>query len=122
MPNTIITPKVFTFDWTDSSSKYLSAYDADWLQHESDIECKFWENADGTFSATLTSDELDAVYMWNGMDESEMFDSIEQTAKQLIREYDIDTEPDWEEPDNDGYWEWYDMLETAAIERFYGAE
>lgn len=122
MTNTIIT-ETYTFDWTDSSSKHLNAYDTEWLQHESDVECKFWENADGTYSATLTSDELDALYIWSNMDEEEMFDSIERTAKQLIQEWDVDTNPDWEEPDDDGgYWEWYDMQETAAIERFYGVE
>lgn len=121
MTNTT-TIETYTYDWRDSSTKYLNAYDAEWLQYESDVECIFWENTDGTYSATLTSDELNALYIWNGMDESKMFDDIECTAKQLIKEYDINTNPDWEEPEDDDYWDWYDMEETAAIERFYGVE
>lgn len=116
------TIETYIYDWRDSSTKYLDAYDAEWLQYESDVECIFWGNADGTYSATLTSDELNALYIWNGMDENKMFDDIECTAKQLIKEYDINTNPDWEEPEDDGYWDWYDMEETAAIERFYGVE
>lgn len=127
MTNTIET---YTFDWTDSSSKYLSEYDIEWLQHETDLICKYQENSDGTYSATIMSNELNTQAKLHNADEDKLFDDVERMAKHIITtqylnyglpiRFSQDEYEDFEE--DEAYWQEYDMQETAAIERFYGVE